>query len=138
MCHPFIILGRPGILKNLKEKGFQTFPELFDESYDEIEDDYERFTKVVSEVKRVCELDINELHEIYSTKLLSKIVYNQKHFYDKFSDNEMMETIFEQIVDLNDVSNRYQERQSGYLDKNCWFYGANSDDYILWKELQNK
>ena len=25
MCHPFIVLGRPGIIKNLKEKGFQTF-----------------------------------------------------------------------------------------------------------------
>ena len=25
------------LLKNLKEKGFQTFPELFDESYDEID-----------------------------------------------------------------------------------------------------
>ena len=132
MCHPFIVLGRPGIIKNLKEKGFQTFPELFDESYDEIEDDYERFTKIVSEVKRVCELDINELHEIYSTKLLPKIVYNQKHLYDKFFDNEMMETIFKQIEDLNDASKR------GTIDKNSWFCGGNCDDSILWKELQNK
>ena len=133
MCHPLIILGRPGILKKLKEQGFKTFPELFDESYDEIEDDYERFTQVVSEINRVCKLDINELHEIYSTKLLPKVVYNQKHLYDKFYDNEMMKTIFEQIADLNDLPSKYHEDRGGFIDKNSWFCGGNTDDYRLYK-----
>ena len=36
-----IILGQPYTLKHLRKLGFKTFPDMFDESYDEIEDDYE-------------------------------------------------------------------------------------------------
>lgn len=32
--HPFMIYGNPGTLEVLKRRGFETFPELFDESYD--------------------------------------------------------------------------------------------------------
>ena len=32
--HPFILLGQPYTLKHLKDKGFETFSEVIDESYD--------------------------------------------------------------------------------------------------------
>jgi hypothetical protein len=49
-----------------------------------------------------------------------------------------MKTIFEQIADLNDLPSRYRDVRGGYLDKNSWFCGANTDDYRLWNELQDK
>ena len=36
--HPFIMMCSVGALKQLREWGFETFPELFDESYDDIEE----------------------------------------------------------------------------------------------------
>lgn len=35
--HPFIIVGVPGVLKSMRELGFQTFNEFWNEAYDEIE-----------------------------------------------------------------------------------------------------
>ena len=47
--HPFILLGLPYTLKHLKDKGFETFSEVIDESYDNEVDDTIRFSKIVNE-----------------------------------------------------------------------------------------
>ena len=49
--HPFIIVGVRHALKTLKEYGFQTFSEFWDESYDDTVDARERMKKIVE----VCE-----------------------------------------------------------------------------------
>ena len=74
--HPVLIIGPPYSLRYLKSQGFETFPEFFDESYDEITDDYMRWTKVIKEVKKLCKYSIDELHEKY-VKVLPKIIHNQ-------------------------------------------------------------
>jgi hypothetical protein len=45
--HPFIIVGVNGALKSMRELGFKTFSEFWDESYDEIEDCYLRLAKII-------------------------------------------------------------------------------------------
>ena len=45
---PFMILGSVGLLKWIRKYGFETFPELFDESYDE-ERDLTRRTEIIIE-----------------------------------------------------------------------------------------
>lgn len=37
-CHPFIVYGNRGTLRSIKSWGFETFSNLWDESYDEIQD----------------------------------------------------------------------------------------------------
>tara|TARA_Y100000593_G_scaffold83309_1_gene156888 strand:+ start:1437 stop:2915 length:1479 start_codon:yes stop_codon:yes gene_type:complete len=76
MFHPCIFYTAPYHLKYLKELGFKTFPELFDESYDEIEDYTERMKFVTLEIHRVINMSFDELHDIY-IKLLPKIKHNQ-------------------------------------------------------------
>lgn len=49
--HPFMIVGVAGALKSMRELGFKTFSEFWDESYDEIEDSHRRLRKIV----KVCE-----------------------------------------------------------------------------------
>ena len=44
-----------------------------------------------------------------------------------------METIFEQIADLNDLPSKYQDVRGRFIDKNSWFCGGNTDDYRLYK-----
>ena len=62
--HPTIIAGNKGILKYLKKIGFATFPNFFDESYDDIENDHDRMLAVVNEVDRICKLSIDEVHKM--------------------------------------------------------------------------
>ncbi len=53
--HPFLVLGCLGSLRLLRAYGFDTFPEMFDESYDEMPRLRHRFGQVVSETRRLCQ-----------------------------------------------------------------------------------
>lgn len=53
--HPFIMVGTCGALRTLREFGFQTFGEFWDESYDEIEDPRLRLYKIVKVCKEIGE-----------------------------------------------------------------------------------
>ena len=79
LLQPFIILGSPFTLKKIRSYGFETFPELFDESYDSIVSRSERIQFIIKEIERVCNLNKDELHDIY-LKILPKVIHNQQHF----------------------------------------------------------
>jgi hypothetical protein len=86
--HPFIIWGNPFSLKFLKEMGFQTFPEFFDESYDEVEDEDVRLSLIVDNVQRLCSKELDEIHDMYQS-VKPKLWYNynllnQLYYDDKF------------------------------------------------------
>jgi hypothetical protein len=53
MKHPFIIAGRPHMLKYLRQLGYRTFSPFIDESYDSIEDSGDRLMAIVAEVNRL-------------------------------------------------------------------------------------
>ena len=78
--HPFIISGNPGTLKILREWGFETFPEIFDESYDEYHGK-QRDKFIVSEVERVCKLDSKQKHDLFKS-VEEKVIHNQNHFFE--------------------------------------------------------
>ena len=50
---PFILLGAAGSLQHIKDMGFKTFDEFWDESYDTEIDDPIRFTKIVNIVEEI-------------------------------------------------------------------------------------
>jgi hypothetical protein len=55
--HPFILLGSPGSLRFLKAYGFDTYPEVFDERYDDELDRRTRFDMAFNQVARLCRMD---------------------------------------------------------------------------------
>ena len=62
--HPVIVLGNPGALELIREFGFRTFPNYFDESYDAELEPTARFARVAAEVRRLCRLDEHELKRL--------------------------------------------------------------------------
>lgn len=67
---PFIVLGKPYTLSHLRNLGFYTFPELFNESYDNEQDNMKRFYMVFDEIKKLCNKDIKSLtNKVDYTKL---------------------------------------------------------------------
>lgn len=76
--HPFVILGKPGILKYLKSVGFQTFSDFWDERYDEIQDNSERMEVCYSLIKSLIEKSNEEWDEL-NQKLLPILEHNRKH-----------------------------------------------------------
>lgn len=65
--HPFMVAGCKGTLACLKSLGFETFPELFDEGYDDEDDLEKRMMMILTEVERVCNMSNEELNAIYTT-----------------------------------------------------------------------
>lgn len=85
---PFIIIGDPHTLAYLKTKGYETFPEFFDESYDEINDPEERFIFCTEQILKLCEKDIDELHEMYIS-IKDKLIHNRKLFLSQNAKEEI-------------------------------------------------
>jgi hypothetical protein len=86
--HPFILIGWKNSLKFLKEMGFKTYDDIFDESYDELETWEERTKAVWKEIKRVLTLPDEKFYKKFN-KVQETVIYNQKRFfaYDGYVDD---------------------------------------------------
>ena len=63
----------------MKSLGFKTFSDIFDESYDNIENDWDRYEAVMSLVETLCKMDYIELKSKYE-KSFEVILHNQRVF----------------------------------------------------------
>jgi hypothetical protein len=63
--HPFIVIGDPGILAELRRQGFRTFAPMIDERYDEILDPRARMAAALAEIERLVGGPIERMHELY-------------------------------------------------------------------------
>lgn len=85
--HPFIIVGPKDSLKYLKSLGYKTFSDFFDESYDDIENPFQRLLTITKLCKTIDDWDFekkrnffNETVSIteYNFNLLKSIYHNKK------------------------------------------------------------
>jgi hypothetical protein len=56
---PFVVFGTPHTLKTLRKLGYRTYDYAIDNSYDEVEDNTERFKLCVEAVKKIKNLDMH-------------------------------------------------------------------------------
>ena len=83
--HPFILFSynhdigefATGMLSRLKEWGFETFPELFDESYDEISNVEDRRNNFKQQILRLYNMETKELQKLCES-VVEKCIHNQK------------------------------------------------------------
>lgn len=73
---PFILCAPPYTLKYLKEEGFKTFSDFWDESYDECENHQERLFKIFKVIDTINDKSMDELREMYS-KMDDILEYNR-------------------------------------------------------------
>jgi|GEM_PF-2961859 len=95
MMQPFILVSSCGSLNKLKEFGYQTFPELFNEEYDLIEDTNKRIEFISNEIKRVYSFSKEELSEILFN-MVDKLEFNSV-LYKKRGQINVLKTILEEI-----------------------------------------
>jgi hypothetical protein len=77
---PFVLVAPAGSLEYMRNYGFRTFSEVFDESYDEETDDIRRVEKVVKLLQELDGLSIKERHAIHRA-CLPCVEHNYNHFY---------------------------------------------------------
>ena len=80
--HPFIVYGSQGTLSMLKDLGFKTFSLFIDESYDEEKSSFRRMQKITSEVKRICSMSQDEMHDWYYQ--MEDILFHNRELIKKY------------------------------------------------------
>jgi len=105
MGMPFVITGTQGSLAYLREYGFKTFGDIWDESYDLEQDDFKRLEKIANLLKELDSKTREEKQEIFS-RCIPIIKHNWNHFYrGAFADvlwqelTTMMEDIRDHLSD---------------------------------------
>lgn len=83
--HPFVMVGQPKTLKRIRELGFKTFSPYIDESYDDIEDYFERMKAANKEIHRLCQMSNYELKEMREG-LLNILEHNYNHMINSNDD----------------------------------------------------
>tara|TARA_Y100001938_G_C7987248_1_gene377570 strand:- start:267 stop:926 length:660 start_codon:yes stop_codon:yes gene_type:complete len=84
--HPFLIIGKPYILKTLREFGFKTFSPYIDESYDTELDYFKRRDKIQKEILRLCNMKIEEIDNWYWN--MSDILLHNFKWLKKYASQE--------------------------------------------------
>lgn len=93
---PFIMLGRPGMLKLMRRFGFLTFSRWFDESYDEIENDWHRMLAIVKEIERLSKISNQEWDKMIE-EMRPMLEYNYQVLLHKKYD------LFFHVSDLKNI-----------------------------------
>ena len=88
----FIVYNTPRCLEYLKSLGFKTFSHCIDESYDLIEDDYDRLEAIVKELKRICSLPLAQLQLLYDCS--ARVI---EHNYNHYLSNDWTFDLSKQI-----------------------------------------
>lgn len=94
--HPFIVWGNPGTLQVLRELGFETFPEFFDERYDNVKNADIRMKMILNNVKRLCELPIEEIHSLYQS-VIPKLIHNRNLLIKMDERKEVHQKVLETL-----------------------------------------
>ena len=107
MYQPFIGISGAGSLRYLRSYGFRTFHEVWDESYDGIEDADERLRHVFQLIDRLAALDKISWQNL--VKRCQPIVeHNRKHFFSDFFETRLLSELG---MEMNDALAK-QKQQS--------------------------
>ena len=76
--HPFVFMGRPGVLKYLQDLGLKTFGEFWDESYDDVTNNFDRMELTLKVIKTLISKSNEEWDEL-NKKIKSILIHNRNH-----------------------------------------------------------
>lgn len=96
--HPFILVAQQGVLDLVKQAGFETFPELFDESYDDIPSIYNRVNFIDQQIRNFDRSKLN----LPSVK--EKLEYNHNRFFDSsLVDSQIIDKLINPLLGFIDI-----------------------------------
>ena len=83
---PFLVLGPYKILNYLRSKGFDLLDDIFNHSYDEIKNPFQRINAIILEMERIDKITIknNRIEKMYKNNILQLKKWHKLH-YSSFS-----------------------------------------------------
>lgn len=118
-CKVFLISSAAGYYKTLKTYGIEPYDEIFDYSFDDVEDIEKRFDMIAENVNRIKNYTDSELREIYQM-LLPKLIRNKRAFIKMATDISLWPSFVLQLCEQesNVIKNEsiyhyYQQYKNG-------------------------
>jgi len=103
---PMLLLGPRHSLSYLKSYGFQTWGDFWDESYDDIEDPWQRMEAVLEIVKTLNAMSLDDMEKMLD-KMKPILDHNFRHFFIEFPDR----IINELITNMNSAISTAKSRE---------------------------
>lgn len=94
---PFISYGAKGQNKELEKYGFELYDEIFDYSFDEIDDVFERYEALLDNFKKLKNENFNELY----FKIQTKLDNNKKRLIELLNSSELIPDILLSFYNKN-------------------------------------
>jgi len=95
---PFVIVGTQGSLKYLRSYGFRTFEGIWDESYDQAEDDV-RIERIASLLRSLDELPTEAKQDLFD-QAQEVIKHNWDHFYGGGFESVLWQELQDMLNDI--------------------------------------
>lgn len=102
---PFLIAGSKGINRKLESLGFKLYTELFDYSFDDVEDMEKRYDMICEEIKKITATPLNELSK-YHIELKQKIDYNRRKVYEFAFEQKYIPDLAREVIDYYDSTGK--------------------------------
>jgi hypothetical protein len=94
MLHPFMVLGQQGHLAQLRDWGYETFGDFWDESYDHMPNMAQRAAAITA---NLCQLrDSRDLYELHRD-LRHILEHNQNNFLSRSADTPYLRTLIQAL-----------------------------------------
>lgn len=95
MKRPFVLVASVGSLAKLRELGFRTFGDYWNEDYDDIADPNVRIQKVLNIVQKICTLSVAELQQL-CYNMSDILEYNFDHYVNHYAGS-LLETRLKEL-----------------------------------------
>jgi hypothetical protein len=94
---PFIVLGQPGTLSFLKDQGFKTFSNWWDESYDQMYNNAARSHCVFLLYKKLSKCSKSELAQMLN-EMLPVLVHNENLYREMYDSNNLDKNLLDTLA----------------------------------------
>jgi hypothetical protein len=95
---PFIFIAFPKALAELRSIGFKTFHPYIDESYDNEQDSIKRMNLIAEEIKRLCSMSKEEMHNWYWS-MEDILRYNRQRLLEIYKDEQHSLNLVQYLYD---------------------------------------
>ena len=83
----------------MRDLGFKTFEPFIDESYDQEVDNDKRLLQAYEQVKRLCKMSKEEIHNWYWS-MEEILIHNHKHLLSIHKNKMVTESVFNHFYEL--------------------------------------
>lgn len=94
---PFLTMAGAGIYKDMDKLGFKRYDEIFDYSFDEVEDSMERGLMIIDQVESI----IGKNYEAMNRKIMPKLEYNYQRARALANDPSYVPDIVKEMIRWN-------------------------------------